>query len=431
MNLRGQRKAILMVFGFWIILIVVLAIPYYFADKNLNIFDSIFESVSALTTTEFTAIPDFFDAPKALLFYRGAMTWIGGIGVIIFMTALIAAFGSGGSAALKAEVLKTETTAVSLSNISSSLAGIVRIFAVLYLSFTMLCFVLLSIGGMSPFYALMYSLSSISTGGIPINEGGIAALGNVYFEMVVIAFCLLGSLNYLVLASAAKNGFSVIIKSPEIKAFFTIFFAATIAIAGLLFTAGSAAAPSSPLASIHEALRAAASFMTTSGFISSDYEIWPAGAKLILFLLLFVGGCSYSTSSSIKVIRVMTIFAILKRCVKKKLHPAAVVPVRIGKNVVSAKVASDVTVFVFLYLIIFAVGAVLLSFEGISFSQAVSASVAAISNVGLGFGGVNETEFVLTLSYFGKTVLMGLMLIGRLEIFTIILVFVPGFWRRG
>lgn len=397
------------------------AIPFVLSGYIPNFINAFFETASGFTTTGSTILSDIEILPKGLLFWRSFTHWIGGMGIIVFAIALLPMLGISGQ-----RIAKAETTGPTFGKLTPKLTESAKILYTIYIGLTILEVVLLMFGGMDLYDSLIHTFGSVGTGGFSNYNTSIAHFNSLYIEIVVMVFMVLAGTNFTLYYYALRGHWREFFSDSELRCYLLILGSATLLITLNLWF-------SSTCDSIGQSLRfsafQSASIMTTTGFGSADFDLWPTFSKMILFFLMFIGGSSSSTAGGMKVIRILLLFKLIKRGIAVRLHPRAVIAIKINEKPIPADTISAVANFSFLYVGIFFIGTLLLSLENYDLETTASAVAACLSNIGPGFNLVGP---VLNFSLFSDAatfMLAILMLIGRLELFTIILLFTKQFWN--
>lgn len=405
----------------WIIGSILGAVPFFISGSIPNFIDAFFETASGFTTTGSSILTDVERLPKGMLFWRSLTHWIGGMGIIVFAIALLPMLGISGQ-----RIAKAETTGPTFGKLTPKLTESAKILYIIYIGMTAAEVVLLVLGGMSLFDSLIHTFGSVGTGGFSNYNASVAHFDSIYVEIVIAVFMTLAGMNFTLYYHALKGRWREFFSDGELRLYLIVLLSAVLLIALNLRT-------SNTYHSIGQALRyslfQSASIMTTTGFASADFDLWPTFSKMILFFLMFIGGCSSSTAGGIKVIRILMIFKQMKRGIAIRLHPRAVIAIKINGKPVSADTNSAVANFVYLYIGIFFVGTLLLSLENFSLETTVSAVAACLGNIGPGFHLVGPVLNYSIFSDASTLMLAVLMIIGRLELFTIILLFTRQFWN--
>jgi len=407
----------------WLAIGVAGAIPYLLTGVVDHPVAALFESISGFTTTGATVFTDIEALPRGIVFWRSMTQWIGGMGIIVLGIAILPFLGVGGMQLFRAEV-----PGPTPERLQPRIAQTAKLLWYVYAGMTAAQAILLSLGGMAPFEAVVHSFSTLSTGGFSSRNASLAAFDSAYVQYVTILFMFLAgtnfSLHYRALASRGRG----YVRDAEFRAYVAVVVGATAFIAALMIGEGLYATRGVERG-IRDALFQVVSIGTTTGFVTSDYELWPLGAQTILLALMFIGGMSGSTGGGAKVVRVNLLMRHAFAELKRSIHPRAVVVTRIGGKAVQEEVLLNVLAFLLLFFLLFAAGVVALATLGHDLATAVGASAAAIGNIGPGLGEVGAIDNYAAVGPTSQVVLMGLMLVGRLEIFTILLLFHPDLWR--
>jgi len=405
----------------WFLSSVLGAVPFMVSGYIPNFADAFFETASGFSTTGSSILTDIEILPKGLLFWRSFTHWLGGMGIIVFAIALLPALGINGQ-----KIAKAETTGITFGKLTPKISESSKILYAIYIGFTILEVILLLLGDMSLYDAFINTFGSVGTGGFSNYNTSIAHYDNLYIDIVISVFMFLAGINFTLYYYILIGHWKEFLKDSELRCYLIIISASVLLIALNLWF-------NDFYGSIGEALRysffQSTSIMTTTGFATANYDLWPSFSKMVLFILLFIGGCTSSTSGGIKVIRILIMLKLIKRGIALRLHPRAVVSIKLNKKAISSDTVSAVANFVFLYVGLFFLGTILLSLENFDLITTASAVAACIGNVGPGFNLVGP---VLNYSIFSdvSTFFLGmLMLIGRLELFTIILLFSRQFWN--
>ena len=421
----GIREAVAVVGFSWAIASAVGALPYLFSGAAATYTDAFFETMSGFTTTGATVLADVESLPRGILFWRSLTHWIGGMGIIVLSLAVLPFLGVGGMELYKAEVPgpTPEKLTPRVRQTALFLWGV-------YVLLTGLEMVLLAAGGMGLFDALTHSFATVATGGFSTKNASVGHFNNAYFEWVITFFMFASgvnfSLHFLLLTGRAR----VVLRDEELRGYVALTLAASVAVALFLVFWGF-------FDRLEPALRAAAfqvvSLLTSTGFVTANYDLWPEFTRLLLFLLMVVGACAGSTGGGCKVVRFLLLGRQIRAEIRSLLHPRAVVNTRVNGKVVSSRALSSVTAFFMLYIAIAVLATLAIAAFGhpkLDFVSSLSGVVACLSNVGPGFGTLGPSETFAWLPGGVKWILSFCMLAGRLELFAVILLFVPGTWTR-
>jgi trk system potassium uptake protein TrkH len=414
-----RREGFLIVTLSWVIISVFGMLPYLFSVDGIGVTDAFFESMSGFTTTGSTIFTDLEKIPKGILFWRSMTQWMGGMGIIMLTLAILPMLGIAGF-----QLFAAEFTGPKKSKLHPKVSATAKRLWVIYLVFTVLGVLLLYVGDMNFFQAVCHSLSTISTGGFSTQNANIADF-SAYSQYVVAVFMIIGGVNFTIIYFLVKRMFRKIVEYHEFWVYISIIVVATIIItAGLEYHFHASAEES-----FRQAFFYAVSIITTTGFITSDYMIWPAYLIMILFFLMFVGGMAGSTSGGIKVVRQCFLIKNSYLELKRLIHPNAVVPLTFSKKIIDSDTLYKVMAFFILYIIVSFFFVLMISFMGLDFESSVGAVIATIGNIGPGLGAFGSAGNFSLLPDFGKWMFAFLMLLGRLELFTVLALFTPKFWK--
>ena len=418
----SPREGMAMVTIGWITVAFFGAFPFWFSGQMDTFGGAFFESMSGFTTTGASVLTNIEDMPGSLLFWRSFIQWIGGMGIVLFSIAILPFIGVGGMELYKAEV----PTPVP-DKLKPRLQETAKLLWWVYSIISILQFVALKIGGMTVFDALCHTFTTMPTGGFSTKNLSIAHYDSAYIDIVIIIFMIIAGLNFS-LHFQFLRGKKLSIFSKDSEARFFLIALGVLSIAVTLNIWGSV------YDSFFDALRYASfqvvSIVTTTGFATADYELWPGMSQIVLFLCMFLGACAGSTGGGMKFMRVMVC---AKYCYKEifgLIHPRAVKRIKISGNVVEDDIVHSILGFMVLYIGVFAIASILLAALGVDFATTLSAVASSIGNVGPGLGSVGPSENYSSIPEAGKWLLSLCMLIGRLEVYTVIALFIPEFWKN-
>ena len=415
------REGYIVVASCWLLASIIGTFPYYLSDFTGSFIDAFFESTSGFTTTGCTAVKDAY-LSNSLTLWKALSNWLGGMGILVFVISILPALGINGQVIARAEAPGPvmEKTTVRMSDSA-------KVLYITYISLTFAELVLLMLSGKMPLFdAVVNTLGSISTGGVMVHPEGIVYYDSFYIEIVISLFCVLSSVNFILYHYAITGKASYLLKDIELRAYLIIITSAiAICTVGLWLSRDG-----SFTESFRDSFFQVISMATTSGHTRSAYTVWPAVCQMVLLTLMFIGGCAASTSGSIKVIRILVMLKLIWRGCIKRIHPRSVVAVKVGGNAISAPVVSQITVFILTYMLLFLMSSLILSFQGLDMETTMTATLAMLSNTGAAFG---ESAAAGNFAFFHpllKIYLSALMIVGRLELFTIIILFTRNFWGR-
>ena len=407
----------------WIAIVLFGSLPLYLTHTCTQWVDACFETMSGFTTTGASVLQNLDSLPHGILFWRNLMQWMGGMGIILLSLAIFPALGIGSFHLFKAEIPGGST----VERVLPRLTETAKILWKTYLALTLVQMLLLVVGGMSPFDALCHSMSTVATGGFSTHQDSIAYFNDAYFESIVMVFMFLGGVNFALHFHMIRGNFRVVWENPEFRVYCLLLLGGiSLATSGLYF--------SEHAATVGEALRIASfnvvSVNTTTGFATHDFNIWPEYLRLFLLMIMMVGGCSGSTSGSLKIIRFIILSKVIFREFQKLIHPRAVIPIKVAGKPLDPDHVLNVIALTGLFFSITAFSSLVLVFLGVDLTTSISASVATLFNIGPGLGEVGPAAHYADLPALGKWMLILWMLMGRLEVFTIMLLFLPVTWRK-
>jgi trk system potassium uptake protein TrkH len=415
-----SRDGVFIVCISWLVLSLFGAMPYLLSKSVPNFTDGFFEALSGFTTTGATILTRIEAVPKDILFWRSMTQWIGGLAIIVFSIAILPYLSMSGM-----QLFISEMNGLTYDKLHPRILHTVwRIWGI-YLFFTLLETLLLYLGDMNLYDALCHSMTTISSGGFSTRTANMGAFSN-HSQVVVCIFMVLSGCNFsLLLLSLSWRSFTIL-RNQEFRTFLLYVLAAGTAIALVLVFA----VHHSLGTSFREAFFGVISTMTTTGFFVSDYTAWPSFLWVVLFLLMFIGACSGSTSGGVKMFRHLIFVKNSVLELKRIIHPNAMLPVKVNGKAISTSGVYKNTTFIIIYFLIFLAGGIILLFSGSDFDTALGASVASLSNVGTGIGSVGPGGSYVDFPLFNKWLLMLMMLLGRVELFTMITLFSRSFWKN-
>ncbi len=417
-----RRDGYLIVSLSWFIFSVFGMLPYYLSGYIPNLTDAFFETMSGVTSTGATILSEIEQLPQGLLFWRSMTQWIGGLGIILFTIAVLPIFGING-----VQVFAAEASGPTHDKVHPRIGITARWIWVLYTGLTTAVVLLLAAGGMNWFDSVCHALTTTSTGGFSTRSASIAYYQSPYIEYVLSLFMFISGINFTLLLLFATGHFKKSFRDAELH-----FYVWTVTASTLFITVVLCLRSSLPL---EEAFRTSLfqviSIQTSTGFATSDYMTWPAVAWGVMPLLMLIGACAGSTSGGMKCIRVAMLIRVTKNEFKRLLHPNAVLPIRINRQVISSTLQSTVLAFTVLFVVIAFASILILLALDIPFMESVGVVVSSIGNTGPGLGAYGPAYSWTALPDIAKWLLALLMLLGRLELFTVLLLFTPEFWKRN
>ncbi len=397
------------------------ALPFYFSPDFATFTDALFESVSGFSTTGSSVMTNIEAASLSLLFWRSLIQWLGGMGIIVLSLAILPFLGVGGIQLYKAEVPSPVP-----DKLTPRLSDSAKILWMVYAGLTLIEIVLLLVGGMSLYEATCHALTTLPTGGFSTKNASLAHYNSGYFDTIVFIFMVLAGINFSLHYQMLRGKPLAFWNDTECRFFLGLVLVLTLIIAWDIY---------GPVyGSFIDSLRFAgfqvASIVTTTGFATADYEIFPGLSQVLIFICMFIGGSAGSTGGGMKCARILVAFKYCYRELFKLIHPRSIKTVKLNNTVISDDVLRSIMGFLFLYIGLFFLASILLSFMGLDMMTSFGAVAACIGNIGPGYGTVGPTENFAHLPAMAKWILSLCMLIGRLEIYTVIILFVPEFWKK-
>lgn len=416
-----SRDGVVIVCISWLVLSLFGCLPYLFSKSVPNFTDAFFETLSGFTTTGASVLKDMESVPKDILFWRSMTQWLGGLAIIVFPIAILPMLSIGGM-----QLFVTEMNGITYDKLHPRIMYTVKRVWFLYVFFTVLETILLCFGEMDFYDALCHSMTTISSGGFSTRNANMSAFSN-YSQVVVCAFMVLSGCNFtLLLFGIVRRRFAAVFRDEEFSAYLKNIFVIGLGFALVLWLVNDVRVASA----FRQAFFTVVSCVTTTGFFVTDYAHWPLFFSAFMLLLIFVGSCSGSSSGGIRVIRHLIFFRNSYLEQKRIIHPNAIIPVKInGKSLSSSSVYKNIS-FIFIYFFIIVAGVMVLLSMGVDFETSLGASLATLSNAGTAIGHVGPLGSYVFMPQIAKWILMLFMLLGRLELFTLIIFFSRNFWRN-
>jgi len=417
----GKREGYIIVSLVWVIFSLFGAFPFVFSGAIPSYTDAFFETMSGFTTTGASILNDIEAMPKGLLFWRSLTQWLGGMGIIVLSIAILPMFGIGGMQLFVAEVPGPTPDKLHprIKETAKRLWGI-------YILFTLSEVILLKLGGMNWFDAVNHSFTTMATGGYSTKQASIAHFNSPFIHYVIIVFMFLAGTNFTLSYFALHFKFGKVFKNEEFRYYlgFIILFTVAITFALWYFEGYN------PEKSFRDSLFQVVSIITTTGYVTANYLKWMPFVIVMIFALMFFGGSAGSTGGSIKIVRVTLLLKNSYQELKRIIHPNAIIPVRINGKSVPPQIISNILAFVVFYMLISIISTIVISALGYDLETSLGAVAATLGNIGPGLGLVGPVENYAHIPIFGKWFLSFLMLIGRLELFTVLVLFSPAFWKK-
>ncbi len=416
----NQKEGMAVVALSWTAIGVFGALPFYFSPEFSSVTDAVFESISGFTTTGSSVMTNIEAASPSLLFWRSLIQWLGGMGIIVLSLAILPFLGVGGIQLYKAEVPSPVP-----DKLAPRLSDSAKILWMVYAGLTLLLVLLLAIGGMSVFESICHALTTMPTGGFSPKNTSIAHYDSAYFDYVIVVFMVLAGINFSLHFQMLRGKPLIFLRDTECKIFLTLALVFTLAISLDLY--GSVY--DSFAAAFRYASFQAVSILTTTGYATADYELFPGLSQVILFACMFMGASAGSTGGGMKIARLIVCFKFAYRELFRLIHPRNIRHVKLNRMVVSEDVLRSIMGFLALYLFLFVAASAVLAAMGLDLVTALGAVASCLGNIGPGFGTVGPAENFAHLPAMAKWVLAWCMLLGRLEIYTVIILVVPEFWK--
>ena len=404
----------------WICVSLFGSLPFLISGAIPSFTNAFFETMSGFTTTGATILTDIERLPHGILLWRNLSQWIGGMGIIVLSLAILPLLGVGGMQMFKAEI-----PGPIVDKLAPRVTETAKILWGVYALLTLIEVLLLWIGGLNFFDALCHTFSTVATGGFSTRNASIGAFNNPFVEYVIIIFMILSGTNFALHYRFLKGDIRAYWKNREFVFFILILTLATLFIG---FDTYRVYGPAEE--TVRKTLFQVLAILTGTGYGTADYELWSFNSQFLLLVFMVTGACVGSTSGGIKVMRIYLLIKFVLSEVKRLLHPQAVVPVRIESQPVSREVLANVMSYCVFFILIFILGVFIMTWLGLDFTSALGAVAATLGNVGPGLGSVGPTDNYAHIPAVGKWLLSLLMLLGRLEIFTLIVLFSPDAWRR-
>ncbi len=427
------REGLAIVAFWWTSCALIGALPYWFSGVCVSFCDSYFESMSGFTTTGASIFNDIEALPHGILFWRSLTQWMGGMGIVVFLVAVLPAIGVGGHKLFSAEAPDLTT-----DKIKPRIAQTAKILWMIYISLTAILIPLLWFGGMDFFDAVCHAFTTISTGGFSTKNQSIAAFDSLYIEIVVMVFVFISASNYILHYQLVTGRIKKVLVNSELRFFVSLMLCAICLVTLALFFYESSSynggVKNHEYESVGGALRYAAfqvvSIITSTGYCNADFDIWPNFCRVFLVLLMFIGGCAGSTAGGMKVARIMLLCKSSVRELVHLLRPRAIMHVRLSGKPVSEDIITNTLGFIVIHLGLFGVFSLILTVFGTDLITSFSSVASMLSNIGPALADAGATKNYSGIAYPCKWVLAFCMLVGRLEIYTVILIFLPLTWKK-
>lgn len=420
-ELRSKDGYLVVTLG-WILMSFFGSLPYVLSGAIPSYPDAFFEAISGFTTTGATILTDIEALPKDILFWRSLTQWIGGMGIIVLAVAILPILGIGGM-----QLFIAEAPGVTPDKLKPRIKDTAKRLWIIYIGLTLLETLLLLLGGMSFYEAINHGLTTMATGGFSPKNTSIAFYDSAYIQYVMTIFMFLAGTSFALTYFAYKGAFNKVWANEEFR-----YYLFSVIILTLITTVGIYIVTDHGLErSFRDAIFQVVSVISTTGYITADYTSWAPLLTVIFFLLMFIGASAGSTSGGVKIVRHIVLLKNSILEMKRQVHPSAIIPVRINGKAVTQDITFNVLAFFIIYITIFAIGSAVVALIGVDFMTAIGAVATSLGNIGPGIGSVGPVDNFAHLPGAAKWVLSFLMLLGRLELFTVLILLTPYFWNRN
>ncbi len=419
-RIYGKREGYIIVTGIWVIFSLFATLPFLLSGAIKGFSEAFFESISGFTTTGATILTDIESLPKGILFWRALTQWLGGIGIIVLSLSVLPVVKT-----INIQISTTEFTGQSSSKIHPKIKETGKRLVMIYILLTVAEAIILTAGGMSVFDAICHSFSTLSTGGFTTHNEGLAAFSSPFIKVTITIFMFIAGTNMTIIYFWFKRNIRKVFSNHEYVYYLIICFVFSIAVSIVLQNKTGLTGKSILDGTFH-----VVSIITTTGFYTSDYGLWGSLLVLILFILMFTGGIAGSTSGGIKIVRLMIMTKNSRLELRRLLHPNAYIPVRLNHKTVPQSIVYNVLVFVTIYFFIIILSAIIISFMGYDLITSFGTSASMLANIGPGLGKLGPFSDYSSVPVAGKWFMTLLMLIGRLELITVLILFSKSFYRK-
>lgn len=404
----------------WLAMSFAGATPFYFTETIPSFTDCFFESASGFTTTGASILTDIESMPHGILFWRSFTHWVGGMGIIVFSIALLPFLGVGGM-----QMFKAESPGPTADKITPRIKHTAEILWAVYVIITAAEILLLVLGGMSLFDSVCHSFGTLATGGFSTKNLSIGYYDSAYIQWIITIFMFIAGVSFTLHFYAIRGNVSKYFKSSEFRFFSLVVLFSIFVVTGFRFASGDSFGKS-----FLDSAFQVVSITTTTGYATADFNAWHKVVQILLVLLMFMGGMAGSTGGGMKAVRVQILFKQARVELHKLVHPQTIYPIRMGKKVVPNEIVQNVLAFSLLYFLLLILGLISMSFLGLDHVSAITSVIACLSNIGPGLGDVGPASNYAAIPQVGKWILSILMIIGRLEIYTVLILFTRTYWSK-
>jgi trk system potassium uptake protein TrkH len=405
----------------WIAAAIAGSFPYLLSGVISHPVSALFESMSGFTTTGASALSGLEFVPRGILFWRGMTQWLGGMGVLVLCIAILPFLGVGGM-----QIYRAEIPGPSKDRLTPRIASTAKLLWGLYVLLSVSQVALLMFGGMDWYDASCHTFATMSTGGFSTRTASIAAFDSAYIEIVIIVFMFLAGANFALHYRALQGKPRSFVRDPEFRFYTALWLGSCLLLSlnvwGEVYEGAGA--------TLRAGFFQGTSIMTTTGFVTQDFNVWPSASRLLLVLLMFIGGCGGSTGGGIKVVRFLVILKKIARELGRAMHPRTIIKIKLGRQSLEESTVSNISSFFVIFVAIFAVASLAMTFYTPDMVTAASSVAATLGNIGPGLGAVGATETYASIPSPGKLILIACMLLGRLELYTVLVLLHRGFWKK-
>ncbi len=418
-NIRKREGFLIVTLG-WVVMALSGTLPYIMSGSVTHFTDAFFETMSGYTTTGASVINDLNIIPRDILLWRSMTQWIGGMGIIVLAVAILPVLGIGGM-----QLFVAESPGLKPDKLAPKIRDTAKRLWLVYVGLTAIELILLKVAGMTWFDALNHALTTMATGGFSTHNTSAAEFSPA-IQYIIILFMFLAGTSFTLTYFGLTGQVKKVIKNEEFR-----FYAGIVAVVSVASTAVVASVTDGGFEkAFRDSLFQVVSLITSTGFVSADYTSWTPFMSILFFILLFIGGSAGSTAGGVKVVRHIILIKNSILELKRQLHPSAIIPVRLNGRAIDQSITYNVVAFIMMYITIFAISSIVMTMFGVDFDTALGSVATSLGNVGPGIGDVGPVDNFSWLSSGAKWFLAILMLIGRLELFTVLILFTPYFWRR-
>ena len=421
----GKREGSIIVTLTWLIFSLVGMLPYLISGSISSVADAFFETMSGFTTTGASILNNIEELPYSILYWRSLTHWLGGLGIIVISMALLPIFGFSGM-----QIFSAEATGPTKDKIHPKISETAKRLFAIYVILTVLETIFLKIAGMTWFDSVCHSFGTIATGGFSTKQGSIGHYNSPVIEYITIFFMIFSGVNFAMYYFLIKLKFQKVFKNEELKAYLFLILVFAVALMFAQVDWSQTLSWSGFEEYFRNGLFVTTATITTTGYVTVDYTLWPTFTWNLVLVLMLIGSSAGSTAGGMKVVRVLLVFKYSYFEFKQLIHPNAIFPVRLNGHVLPENIIARVLAFALLYIIIIVIGSTFLSITGLGFLESLSGMITCLSDVGPGLGSIGPAYNFAHLPDVSKWFLSTVMLIGRLEIFTVLLIFTPIFWKK-